>query len=159
MQLALDTDALELAKLASDASIRALAEQERALRDLQAQAAALLAASSLVVTFLGGQAIARGGLGPAAWLAMAMFLGGLGTTLSALQPDPRVGVGLDGTAIHLRMWPAAGDLADLHRGCTLWIDEIRQLNEPVVRRRLFVSRCASVALVAQSVLWVVQLAL
>jgi hypothetical protein len=63
-----------LSRLAYEPSLRAVGQQEAVLNELRSRTGTLLAASSLVVSFLGSRAIDRSGLGPVAALAPATFL-------------------------------------------------------------------------------------
>ncbi len=52
---------------------RALSQQEQALTELRTRTGTLLTAASLIASFLGGQALARGGLSLWIILALAAF--------------------------------------------------------------------------------------
>jgi hypothetical protein len=70
-------------------AVRALGEQESNLDGLRVRTGTLLAAVSLITAFLEAQAIARHGnsqLGPAGWVAVALFVGSALGSLIVLWP-------------------------------------------------------------------------
>lgn len=154
-----DIDETELALLASEASLRVLAEQGEALRDLRTRASTLLAATSLTVSFLGGPAIEGSGLDIVAWLAIGAFVVSLFAALYTLMPRHDVVLALDGPQVYGRLWDARGDVAELHSLLAQWTAEVRSANRRAVKRQVAGYEIASIALVVQILLWIVQLGL
>jgi tetrahydromethanopterin S-methyltransferase subunit B len=115
MIAAMDQPAVEeLERIAAEASLRALAEQERNLHDLRDRAGTLLAAGALTVSFLGAQALEMAGLGIAAWLAIASFVLCLLPTLYVLLPRKDLTFTLDGPIVYERLWQFNDDPTEIH---------------------------------------------
>jgi hypothetical protein len=73
--------------LAYDAALRALQDQNTSLDGLRARAAALIAATAIVTSFLGGQALEPDGF--SAWEVAALLFFGLGVLLCLLVLMPQ----------------------------------------------------------------------
>ncbi len=73
-------------RLAYDEALRSIAHQEATLDEMRSRAGLLLAALSVVTSFLGGSTIAAHGLGPMALLASVLFAGAGGILVSLLWP-------------------------------------------------------------------------
>jgi hypothetical protein len=89
------TDPKELAQRASAYELafteagRALDMQERVLSDLVSRAGLLMAAAAATTSIFGGQLLAHGHRGPAAWVATAAFVGVGLAVIDVLWPRRR----------------------------------------------------------------------
>ncbi len=63
-----------LYRVAYDEAVRALGEQQALIESLRARAGLLLSAAAIATSFLGSQALARGGAAALAWVAVLCFL-------------------------------------------------------------------------------------
>jgi hypothetical protein len=145
-----------LERIAYEAALGALAQQEGALRDLRARCASLLTAASLVVSFLGARAL-EAGLGLISWLALAAFTASLVATLYVLLPRDRLVFALDGPELYVRLWEARDDNAEIHRTLAYWISAFRAANKSSLDRLRLAFRVSAWALVAQVGLWAAEL--
>jgi hypothetical protein len=149
----------DLERLASDASLRALAEQESALRDLRVRAGLLLAANSIAVSLLGAGALRGGDLGLMAWLAVGAFITSLFATLYVLLPKEGFVFAIDGRRLHLYLWDVRDDPSEVHRRLAYWVARIAAGNQRALNSVDAGYRVATAAVVVQVPLWVAQLAL
>ncbi len=146
-----------LETVSSDAALRALSEQEGALRDLRARAGTLLTAASLTVSFLGAQAIDREGLGVLGALAVAAFVVSLLTTLYVLMPKEGLIFALDGPELYEALYEVRGDLDEIHRRLTYWVASFRGGNHSTIQQLYSSFKLATWALIAQVLLWTAHL--
>ncbi len=148
-------------RLAYDEALRAISQQEATLNDLRSRAGLVLAALSVVTSFLGGTALAGGGgLEAMEIVATVCFVGA-------------------GTALVWLLWPREGwrfrfgpkriiadyveskepaDLDEMHRDLALHLAENLSANDIKLRRlwRGFELSCS--LLVVEIVAWIVALA-
>jgi hypothetical protein len=155
-------------RAAYDESVRAITQQVGALDELRSRAGTLLAAASLVTSFLGGQALA----GPAlhgrmivratidgwGWIAIAAFGGVFVLTLIVLwtynwkfseSPSGLIG-------IYESMDPVMS-LEDAQRELALHLEENYDDNE---KRLIWLSRClrgAATLLTFEAIAWIIDL--
>jgi hypothetical protein len=145
-----------LERIAYDAALGALAEQQGALRDLRARSGSLLTAAALTVSFLGAQAL-EGGLDIAAWLAIGAFVVSLLATLYVLLPQDGLIFALDGPELYVELWSIRDDEPETLRTLAYWISRFRANNKPTLDRLYLAFRLAAGALIAQVVLWAAEL--
>jgi hypothetical protein len=155
-----ELDFSKVYEIALDEGRRSVAAQEVALTELRSRTNMLIGAASVIVSFLGAQALDDAGWSELALLAMLAFLATLVLAGSVLWPsqdawlfrvDPRILIEdfTDGT-------PPVGTSAERHLAESLGAaaeHNSRQLNGMYVRFRL-----ALVALGAQAVMWALLLA-
>jgi hypothetical protein len=155
-----------LGAVAYDEARKAVETQASLLDNLRSRASTILAAASLVTSFLGGQALAKpsisGGvvfqpvIGPLGWLAILAFVGVLLSTLAVLWPR---GMGFD---------MEAQTILDATRGTTvseqdgkaqlaLYWDEAYRQNAGKLDRLLWLFAASCVLLAAETVLWLLDL--
>lgn len=67
-------------------AVRALSEQHSVLESLRARAGLLLSSAAVTTSFLAGQAIHGGRVGPFAWLALFDFTAVAALAIAVLQP-------------------------------------------------------------------------
>jgi hypothetical protein len=145
-----------LERIAYDAAVSALAEQEGALRDLRARSGSLLTAAALTVSFLGARALEEG-LDAVAWLAIAAFVLTLLATLYILLPKDGLIFALDGPELYVALWRIRDDEQEVHRTLAYWISSFRASNKPTLDRLYLAFRLGTAALIAQVVLWAAEL--
>lgn len=146
-----------LHRLAYEFSLRALSQQEAALDELRSRTGTLLAASSLVVSFLGAQAIDHSGFGPAAALALATFIGSIVCCVLVLMPRAGLVFSLSGPVLFEREYGQEGGTDETLRRLAYWIDGFRADNEPVIQRLFSWYRLGAIALVVEVALWTLHL--
>lgn len=151
-------------KLAYEEAKSAIACQETTLDGLRSRAGTLLAAASLVTSFLGGQVLAKPTLsegvlsqpdvGTEGWIAILMFVGVAGLTLAILWPyDWRfvMGAGAILQASGAESFESVqGQLAKFH-------EKNYDANEGKLDRLFWFFRLACVLLVGETVAWVIAL--
>lgn len=143
--------------MAAHTALRALDEQQDALRDLRARTGPLLTAAALSVTFLGAQAISREGLGIFAWTALVAFAVSLIATLFVLLPKDHLIFALDGPELYVALYEFRNDMREVHRRIAYWVARFRADNQPTLNRLNMAYRVATFALVAQVMLWALHL--
>src|SRR4051812_30169322 len=82
-------DLSELAKLAYETSVRTLSMQEASLNELRARTGTLVAAASVVTSFLGGAAFTRSGLDVWSIVALVAFVLSIGSATWVLPPQKK----------------------------------------------------------------------
>jgi hypothetical protein len=150
------SDQGSLERIAYEAALHALSEQEGALRDLRARAGSLLTAASLTVSFLGAQALQEG-LDVVAWVAIAAFAVTLLGTLYVLLPKDGLIFALDGPELYVNLWEARDSEAELHRALAYWVSTFRSDNKSTLDRLYWSFKAATVALILQVLLWASEL--
>jgi hypothetical protein len=147
--------------LAYDEASYAVKRQEAALDDLRARTGILLAAAALVASFLGGAALANRTMALPGALAIGSFAVVGVLALLVLWPwggwvfsfDPRILM-----AGYIEADPPA-TLPEMHRDLALHhADHVNQ-NQEKLDRLYWVYRGATVALVLQVILWLMQFAM
>jgi hypothetical protein len=117
----------------------------------------LLTAAALSVSFLGAQAIGREGLGPFAWAALVAFAVSLMATLYVLLPKDHLVFALDGPELYVALYEFRDDMPEVHRRVAYWVAGFRADNQDTLDRLSDAYRMATLALVAQVLLWALHL--
>jgi hypothetical protein len=106
---------MEYQRLAFDAALRALDKQEALLDELRSRTGALLAASALAASFLGGEAFKDPSPVPAA-VALIAFVTSIGASVFILVPR-RDGFtfSLSGPGLYEALYALRDDLAEVYR--------------------------------------------
>ena len=154
-------DLTDLAKLAYETSLRTLATQEASLNELRARTGTLVAAASLVTSFLGGAAFTRSGFDVWSVVALVAFGLTIGAATWVLLPRKNHLVfALHGSKLY------EGEIRDdvfaigeTYRRLSYWLDEFHDDNDPKINRLFDVYRGATACLLVEVVAWSVQLAL
>lgn len=142
-----------LAQLSYDDAVRSLDLQERAVEQLRARTATLLAASSLTASFFGAQTIQRaGGLGLQGALALASLVGSIGICVYILLPKSTYVFGVSGR----EMYEDLNELSDddeVRRRLIYWLALFWTRNQTEIETldRWYVA--AAIALMLQLMLW------
>jgi hypothetical protein len=103
-------DSGELARLAADVALRALASQAGVLDELRARAGTVLTASSIVASFMGSEAIRRGGFHAIALLALIAFGVSIVASIWVLLPKPGLYFSLRGPGVYEDVYEFADDM-------------------------------------------------
>ena len=152
-------DTSALAKLSFDLSLRSLDQQESSLNDLRARTGTLVAAASVVTSFLGGAAIANAGFDVWSVLALIAFIASIALATWVLLPKGHLVFGVKGSALYEDEIRAdVFDIAETHRRLSYWLDDFHEENDPKVKQLFAAYRAATVALLAEVVFWSLQLA-
>jgi len=150
-------DETGLARLAYEISLRALTQQEGVLDELRGRTGTLLAASSLVASFLGARAIDGGGVPALTALALAAFAVSVLASLYVLLPKPNLVFALRGSVLFEEELADPGGLSETFRRLAYWLEEYRDANEPTIERMFQLYRVAIVAVLAQVIVWSIAL--
>ena len=146
-----------LTALAYDLSLRGLGQQESVVNELRARTGTLLAASSLVASFLGGRGIDEG----ARWLtaaALIAFAVSVAASVYVLLPKDGLIFSVRGTVLFEREFADPGGLAETQRRLAYWLERYADGNQPTIDRMFWGYRVATVAVLLQIVLWSTELA-
>lgn len=123
------TQVNELERQASEASLRALAEQEDRLRDLRSRAGALMTAATLSASFLGSRAPLAFGGDLMTGVAVGAFIVALVSALYVLAPREGLVFALDGAEIYAGLWGVRHDADEIHRRLAYWAAWYRASNQ------------------------------
>ena len=145
-----------LDRLAYELSLRALERQERTLDELRARTGILLAASSLAASFLGARA-ADAGSGWLTFAALGSFVLSIVFMAFILMPTEKLIFSLRGTALLEAERGDPGGLPETYRRLAHWIEGYLDDNQPLIDLRFAWYRRATALVVAQVVLWVLEI--
>lgn len=150
-------DAAGLYGVSYDLSLRALNHQEGVLNELRARTGTLLAASSLVASFLGAQAATTTGL---SWLFVLGLVAFAITVLGGLYVlIPRGGLifALRGTVLLEEEFGEPGGLPEIHRRLAYWLEGYRDDNQRIIDRLFHAFSAAALGVLVEVILWATQL--
>jgi hypothetical protein len=153
-------DTSALAQLSYELSLRTLSQQESTLNELRARTGTLIAAASLVTSFLGGAAIARHGLDVWSVLALIAFVASVTLATWVLLPEGNLIFSVHGSALFEDEIEAdIFEIGETYRRLAYWLDGYHAENKPKLARLFVRYRWSTVALLAEVVFWSLQLAL
>src|SRR5262245_4856780 len=153
-----DTGAL--AKLSYELSLRTLSQQEAALNELRARTGTLIAAASIVASFLGGTAIAKHGLDAWSVLALASFVGSTALAIWVLLPREHLIFSVHGSTLYEDELRAdVLDIGETHMRLAYWLDGFHAQNAAKVSPLFTCYRWAIGLLLFEVLFWSLQLAL
>lgn len=155
--VASDPTETRLAELAYELAVRALDHQDGLLDELRARTGTLLAASSIVASFLGATAIDRAGLGLAGVGALMAFITSIGASVYVLVPKRSLVFSLSGPVLIKEAIAEEMDLAETYHHLARWTEEFHAANVATVNRLFTWYRVAVFALLAEVCLWAAQL--
>jgi hypothetical protein len=147
----------ELEQLAYDLARDALTQQDKTLDELRARTGTLLAAASLVASFVGARAVDRRGFD---WLnVLALLAFTLSALLSVYVLFPRGGIqrSLSGPTVYEDFVDSDIDLPEAHRRLAYWIQEAYSRNQRSVNRLFLAFQAACLTLAAEVGLFVIAL--
>ncbi len=145
------SDDVEL--LAFELSRDALTRQEAGLNELRARTGTLFAASSLAASFLGGRAGGQpilGGLALASFTVSAIF------ATYVLLPKEELVFAIHGGVI---LGASTLRIEDVGRQLAIWLDAYHQVNQRTMRRLAVAYRVAAGAVLAEVILWTLEVSL
>jgi hypothetical protein len=145
-----------LPKLAYELSLKALERQERVLDELRARTGTMLAASALAASFLGARASDEGSR-ILAVLAVAAFAGSIGAGIYVLLPKPGLIFSLRGSVLFESEFEDATKIGETHRRLAYWLEGYYDDNEEVIQSLFRWFRWATIGVLAQVVLWIVEI--
>jgi hypothetical protein len=152
-------DTSALARLSYELSLRTLSQQEAALNELRARTGTLIAAASIVASFLGGTAISKHGLDIWGALALAAFVGSIALAIWVLLPRERLIFSVHGsTLFEDEVRADVFDIGETHRRLAYWLDDFHVQNETKVSPLFTCYRWAIGLLLLEVLLWSIQLA-
>jgi hypothetical protein len=152
-----DEDHRGLARLAYELSKSMLERQERVMDELRARTGILLAASSIAASFLGAQA-ARGDTGILTFLAVGMFVISVGAAMYVLLPKTNLIFSVRGSVLFEEESQQGLPLDETHRRLAYWLEGFHETNQVTVDALFAWFRIATLAVLLQVVLWVMELA-
>ena len=163
----------EAYKVPYDESVRMLTQQGSALDNIRTRAGTLVAAASLVTTFVGAQAFAKPSLTKGdhgfvlvtqeldvwGWLAIAALVGVLVCSLVVLYPRRDFTYGQSAKQLigDLEKVPPLMSLERTQRAVAMNLEENVDANERVLRQLGHFFTAGSVLLVAETILWIIDL--
>jgi hypothetical protein len=152
-------DTSALAHLAYELSLRTLSQQEASLNELRARTGTLIAAASIVTSFLGGAAITKHGLDAWGVLALVGFVGSIALATWVLLPKEHLIFSVQGSALFEDEVRAdVFDIGETHRRLAYWLDEYHGLNLPKLSALFTCYRWSTGLVLVEVVFWSVQLA-
>jgi len=90
-------------------------------------------------------------------LAVAAFAGSIGAGIYVLLPKRGLIFSLSGSVLFEREFEDATDIGETHRRLAYWIDGYYDENEVVIQRLFTYFRWATIGVLAQVVLWIVEI--
>jgi hypothetical protein len=143
-----------LAQLSYDAALRALDGQERGLEELRARTGTLLAAASLVASFLGAQTIQRtNALETIEALALIALGVSVGACTYVLLPKEGFVFSLNGIRLYETLYEHRDDDAEMQRRLAYWLEGYWRANEAKISKLGTWFFAAAVGLILQLVFW------
>jgi hypothetical protein len=154
-------DLSELAKLAYETSLRTLSLQEASLDELRARTGTLVAAASLVTSFLGGAAFTRSGFDAWSVVALAAFVLSIGAATWVLLPRKNHLIfSIHGSKLYEdEIRDDVFAIGETHRRLAYWLDGFHDDNDPKINHLFDCYRIATALLLVAVVAWSIQLAL
>jgi hypothetical protein len=153
-------DTSALARLSYELSLRTLSQQEAALNELRARTGTLIAAASIVASFLGGTAISNHGLDAWGALALAAVVASIALAIGVLLPREHLIFSVHGSALFEDEVRAdVFDIGETYRRLAYWLDEFHAKNETKVSPLFTCYRSAIGLLLLEVLFWSLQLAL
>jgi hypothetical protein len=137
-------------RLAYEAAQRALDKQERLLEELRSRTGLLLAAASLVASFLGREAFAQNPKRGLALLAVLAFLLAVGASVYILMPKRNKFVfALVGAGLYEGLYAVRDDIAEVYRRLAYDLDRFWDDNDAELQKLFKSFRLAAGALSAE----------
>jgi hypothetical protein len=138
-------------RIAYEIAVRALAQQEGSLDDLRGRAGTLLAASSIVTSFLGGRALDTSGLDGWTTAALSVFAATVAASIYVLWPRADLIFAVNGPRAYEVLYGQG--TAEIHRTLAYWIQGFRNQNQDAI---IWLNRAYSLgaaAVVLDVILW------
>jgi hypothetical protein len=142
-----------LADLAYELSLRALTQQEAAVNELRGRTGTILAASSVVASFLGARAIDRGGFGVLTGLGLLAFACSVVLGLVVLSPRGDLVFALRGSVLFEAEFDDPRGIDETKRRLAYWLEDFRDDNQPKIDRMYLAYRGVALAILIEAILW------
>jgi hypothetical protein len=152
-------DTSALAKLAYELSLRTLGQQEAAVNELRARTGTLIAAASIVTSFLGGAAITRAGLDAWSVAALIAFACAITAATWVLLPKELIFSVQGSTLYETEIEADVFSIGETHRRLAYWLDGFHEDNDPKLDGLYGWYRLATLAVLVEVGFWSLQLAL
>jgi hypothetical protein len=143
-------------ELAYELSRAALTRQEGVMNELRARTGTLLAASSIVASFLGGRASEEGS-GLLTVLALCAFVASVATSIYVLAPKDGLIFALRGSVLFESEHDDPGGLPETHRRLAYWLESFYDENHTTIKWMFRAYWAATIAVLSQVLLWVFEL--
>jgi hypothetical protein len=148
----------ELEVLALTFARDALDKQDAVLSELRARTGTLLAASSIVSSFLGATAIGRDGLSGWSVVALVALAGGLALCVAILLPRSDLSFSIDGPRVYEDLYELRSDVLEVHQRLAYDLRRRWLENQRTVERLFGTFRLACGALALELAAWALALA-
>jgi len=148
----------ELEVLALGFARDALDKQDAVLSELRARTGTLLAASSIVASFLGATAIGRHGLSVWSVLALVGLGASLGLCVWILLPRSDLSFSVDGPRVYEELYEFKDEPLEVHHRLAYDLRRRHGENQRTVERLFGLFRLACAALGLELALWALALA-
>jgi hypothetical protein len=140
---------MEYERLAFDAALRALDKQEALLDELRSRTGALLAASALAASFLGGEAF-KDPSPVLATVALLGFVSSIGASVFILVPrGDQFTFSLSGPGVYEALYSIREDLAEVYRRLAYDLLRFWETNDGHLKPLFRAYRVGALALVVQ----------
>jgi hypothetical protein len=145
----------DLERLAYEASRQGLAQQEQVLNELRGRAGTLLAASSIVASFLGSRALQDGDIDALAIAALVAFVLSVVAALWILAPKRDLTFAISGPGLYealfrFKVWD---NTPEIHRRLAYWMQDAQAGNQKTITNLQRGYWVATAAVVAEVMLW------
>ena len=123
------------------------------LNQLRTHAGTVLTASSILASFLGGQAIHHSGFGWWTWAALVAFVASVATCVWILVPRSVLFFAISGKGVYDELYPYGENMPEVHRQLTYWVADFYDGNQRKIDALVWWYRLAATAVVAEGILW------
>jgi hypothetical protein len=144
-------------QLADELSRAALSRQEEVMNELRARTGTLLAASSIVASFLGSRASDQGS-GALTLIALVAFVASVAACIYVLAPKDGLIFALRGSVLFEAEYDEPGRVPETYRRLAYWLESYYDENHETIRWMFRAYWAATVAILIQVLLWVLELA-
>ena len=128
------------------------------MNEIRSRAGTLLAASSIVASFLGGQALANHSVHLLGVLVLVAFGVSILSCLWVLLPKDGLIFALSGSVLYETESEDHVGIAETHRRLAYWLEEYRTDNYATIEKLFWGYRLATFCVLAQVVCWAARLA-
>jgi hypothetical protein len=144
-------------RLAYEASLRALEDQERELEQLRTRTGTLLATGAVAASFLAAASLDRGGGDVLGGLALVAFLVLSLTSVYVLVPKANLVFSISGSGLYESLRDISHDEPEVHRRLAYWLEEYWTDNDAKIDLVTRWSTAASWSLAVEVILGVLAL--
>jgi hypothetical protein len=145
----------EFERLAYQLSLRDLDRQEGVLDELRSRAGTILTASSILASFLGGQAISHSGFGWWTWATLAAFIASVTACVWILLPVSALRFGVGGPGAYEALYYQGDNMPEVHRRLAYWLADFYDGNQRKIDALVVRYRIAAAAVVIEGILWAI----